>query len=105
MKVNQLRIKIYLYINRIMNIQKMYRHTINTENFNREALMDLMQKVLNQVSQLFLQNKKTLQSKYPHLLSEISQLDMESKSIAAQELLVVSKYRHTIDLMRWYGKF
>jgi len=67
--------------------------------------MEMIQGALNQLNHLCLQNKKTLKHKYPVLTNELSSVDEESKELAAAQHMYISKYIHTIDLMRWYGKF
>ena len=46
-----------------------------------------------------------MMQRYPKLMGELRQLDTGSKEQAAQEHLFVSKCRHTVELMRWYGRF
>ena len=65
--------------------------------------MDMVQQALNTLAHLC--SRKPLKTKYPDLPEEIRALDEPSKARAAQEILDVSKYLHTIDLMRWYGKY
>ena len=102
--MNQFLIKTSNFAQRICNIQHKFRDYLVIQKEYKAAVIRIIQDALNALSTLFIQNK-TLQKRFKELLSEINNLEPIYVEKVAIKHMQLTKWIHSINLLRWYGKY
>lgn len=106
-KKNQLRLKMRIVNNRILQLQKKYRFVIYKQHKSEEHVRSSIMTGLNCLRQVLIY-EKSWQPEYKGIIEKINWLTSARKDLVqdvARMYLELPTLLHSMNLVRWYGQF
>ena len=106
-KKNQLRLKMRIVNNRILQLQKKYRFVIYKQHKSEEQVRSGVMSGLNCLRQVLI-SEKSMHAEYRGLIDKINWLTSARKDMVhdvARMYLELPTLIHSMNLVRWYGQF
>lgn len=94
-------------LNRVMKVQKKFRRHIHLRQYKQAQLLKSISNGLSTIRIMFIK-EKAYQSSFPGTLEHVNSLTSKQKGLInciIQMFLDLPVYIHSINLLRWYGKF